>query len=449
MKRKGYVMSLFVFTAFLAVFLLAATTLKSVSLVQESDYERVSIMKAARVAHNLEYLMEALYRDGINCSEVQGDIEGTQFPFKVKLDCYADVEDMVAVNLVNCRYIYGFRTDECGCDPVVNCVGRACGSDGCGGSCGPGCGHDEVCVNGLCQAATAACGPADLNSPYPHTGLTDTFNAAQLCSSGTPSPTSLTLGADGGERLDWQCIAPSDTRDCSAERLHPAVVHGACGTAHTGSPYLYTGSSNTFSGTQLCSSGTSSDSPVILPPAIGSSETWTCQGSGGGFDSSHCIARRVQCIENLHCTGTNQVCNANNQCVCRSDFSDCNNDGNCDCNTGAGNQCRNGECCIRVKGTGSFNANPPERGTGLTFEFAMVGGDRYLVRNDQNSINQRCKEVTVGSRDYVKGYFISASTWCGSYSNACYKHWTGTTWQSVCCRANPGPEVVGWAWCCK
>jgi hypothetical protein len=169
MKRKGYITSLFVFTAFVAVFLLAATTLKSVSLVQESDYERVSIMKAARVAHNLEYLMGALDADGINCSEVQGDIEGTRLPFKVKLDCYADVGEIVAVNLRSCSYIYGFRTDECGCTPIdCAALGRQCGSDGCGGSCGS-CGTGEFCnstwqcESGVAPPHAPSCGDGNID----------------------------------------------------------------------------------------------------------------------------------------------------------------------------------------------------------------------------------------------------------------------------------------------
>jgi hypothetical protein len=375
-------------------------------------------MKAARVAHNLEYLMGALDRDGINCSEVQGDIEDAKLPFWVKLDCYADVGEIVAVNLKSCSYIYGFRTVDCDCD--ADCVGRDCGSDGCGGSCGPGCEHDEVCVNGQCVAPVSengVCGTA-AHSNYAHDGLEITLTA-NLCSSGRNPVSNPVLPSGASASVTWTCsgIGPGsfDSPQCTAQR-EAAPAPATCGE------------------------------PGFLPLPNGCNYGHTdCPGPLVCKNDCTC----VECISNTHCTGTNQVCNANNQCVCRSDFSDCNNDGNCDCNTGAGNQCRNGECCIRVKGTGSFNANPPERGTGLTFEFAMVGGDRYLVRNDQNSINQRCKEVTVGSRDYVKGYFISASTWCGSYSNACYKHWTGTTWQSVCCRANPGPEVVGWAWCCK
>ncbi|TPV93805.1 MAG: hypothetical protein B7733_18560 [Myxococcales bacterium FL481] len=39
---------------------------------------------------------------------------------------------------------------ECVCSP--NCAGRECGSDGCGGSCAPGCGPDETCESnaGVC-----------------------------------------------------------------------------------------------------------------------------------------------------------------------------------------------------------------------------------------------------------------------------------------------------------
>jgi hypothetical protein len=126
-------------------------------------------MKAARVAHNLEYLMGALDADGINCSEVQGDIEGTRLPFKVKLDCYADVGEIVAVNLRSCSYIYGFRTDECGCTPIdCAALGRQCGSDGCGGSCGS-CGTGEFCnstwqcESGVAPPHAPSCGDGNID----------------------------------------------------------------------------------------------------------------------------------------------------------------------------------------------------------------------------------------------------------------------------------------------
>jgi hypothetical protein len=41
--------------------------------------------------------------------------------------------------------------DEC----IPDCEGRTCGDDGCGGTCGPGCGDSEACVDGTCVAGSA------------------------------------------------------------------------------------------------------------------------------------------------------------------------------------------------------------------------------------------------------------------------------------------------------
>jgi len=45
-----------------------------------------------------------------------------------------------------------------GCTP--NCAGKECGSDGCGGTCPPGCNAEETCNNGVC-VASVVCGNND------------------------------------------------------------------------------------------------------------------------------------------------------------------------------------------------------------------------------------------------------------------------------------------------
>ncbi|MBN2497442.1 MAG: hypothetical protein JXR96_22815 [Deltaproteobacteria bacterium] len=42
------------------------------------------------------------------------------------------------------------------CEP--DCAGKDCGDDGCGGTCGPGCGELGTCVDGSCECEFEACG---------------------------------------------------------------------------------------------------------------------------------------------------------------------------------------------------------------------------------------------------------------------------------------------------
>ncbi len=46
--------------------------------------------------------------------------------------------------------------NEC-CDKEANCKGKDCGDDKCGGSCPPGCGSDEKCINGKCLVCDCSC----------------------------------------------------------------------------------------------------------------------------------------------------------------------------------------------------------------------------------------------------------------------------------------------------
>jgi hypothetical protein len=71
MKRKGYIVSLFVFMIFIAVFLVAVTNIKASSMKQESSYDRIGIMKASRFANNLEEVMDT-FRDANLPTNYQG-----------------------------------------------------------------------------------------------------------------------------------------------------------------------------------------------------------------------------------------------------------------------------------------------------------------------------------------------------------------------------------------
>jgi hypothetical protein len=286
----------------------------------------------------------------------------------------------------------------------------------------------------------ATCG-AENNRVYSHGS--SGWDTTDFCTHGTSNPLSPLFPGPGGA-TSWTCTIGTDVASCSASQAMPGPVPGVCNPTAEGDYY----SGESFPRGTLCSSGTP-DPVTPTQPQIGLPTSWECRGLYGGSTAT-CTATRVQCISNSHCSGTNQVCSSN-VCICASGYADCNSNGHCTCNIGAGNQCRNGECCIRVSGAGSA-------GTETTFEFATGARTsacsppywrRYLVRNDQASINQRCTEVVVGTSDYTRGYLISTvSQWCGAYCNVCYKWRQGNIWREACCPGG-GPEVVGSAWCCK
>jgi hypothetical protein len=88
MKRKGYIVSLFVFLLFLAVFLLAVTIVKSNSLMQESNYERLSIMKASRISVNIEAMVDNLKAAGETCNNIALTLDDSlDPPYQVSASC--------------------------------------------------------------------------------------------------------------------------------------------------------------------------------------------------------------------------------------------------------------------------------------------------------------------------------------------------------------------------
>ncbi len=58
------------------------------------------------------------------------------------------------------------------------------------------------------------------------------------------------------------------------------------------------------------------------------------------------------------------------------------------------------------------------------------GINRFLIRNDQASLNRRCKEL--GYTAGVALVFYTRAEWCG-YSNARTKYWNGTAWVLTSC----------------
>ncbi len=83
-SRKGYVFSLFVFLIMAGAFVIAITNMKSVSVLQDSNYERITIMKASNLAKNIAGAV-----DSGNCPQAQSLISANaaEWPFAVDLNC--------------------------------------------------------------------------------------------------------------------------------------------------------------------------------------------------------------------------------------------------------------------------------------------------------------------------------------------------------------------------
>lgn len=102
MKKKGYAYSLFVFLVFVSVFIIVVTNVKSVSVMQESNYERVTIMKASELGKNIEYLLAK----GVDCGKIQIALSELNLPFKA--GCGAP--STVCVESISGNYTYGDPT---------------------------------------------------------------------------------------------------------------------------------------------------------------------------------------------------------------------------------------------------------------------------------------------------------------------------------------------------
>lgn len=147
---------------------------------------------------------------------------------------------------------------------VPNCNGKACGSDGCGGSCG-GCPTNYSCVNGECvspncqpncslpNGGTKNCGPDGCGN------VCGTCASGSICNNGT---------------------CTSCTPNCKGLKCGPDGCGGSCGTCPTG---------------QKCSNG--SCASTCIPNCAGK----TCGDDGCGGSCGTCTSTQ-KCI-NGACVG--------------------------------------------------------------------------------------------------------------------------------------------------
>lgn len=125
---------------------------------------------------------------------------------------------------------YGCRgAGEClGC--VGSCDGRACGPDGCGGTCAPGCASDELCVAGAC---TYTC-PYDGGCTHEGRSCLDDRRSL-LCTANARHPSCLDYVIDSCRSTErcvggfCVCAASCAGRECGDDSCG-----GSCGSCPTG-----------------------------------------------------------------------------------------------------------------------------------------------------------------------------------------------------------------------
>jgi hypothetical protein len=80
MKRKGYIFSMFVFMIFIFVFVMVITGINYQSIVQETDYETITVLKMSSLANNIKELRAA----GASCANIEAGISSDQFDVSVQ-----------------------------------------------------------------------------------------------------------------------------------------------------------------------------------------------------------------------------------------------------------------------------------------------------------------------------------------------------------------------------
>ncbi|MBM4371861.1 MAG: hypothetical protein FJ098_09415, partial [Deltaproteobacteria bacterium] len=153
-------------------------------------------------------------------------------------------------------------------DCIPSCVGKACGEDGCGGSCGTCTGAQESCVQGtcVCQGACTgkACGPDGCGGSCGDCLDCDGHAADYLCTAaGTcidpccPSCAGKACGADDGcagacigtcptgqSCINYACV-PNCVPSCTGKECGGNGCGGSCGTCPAGLQCLASGQCQT------------------------------------------------------------------------------------------------------------------------------------------------------------------------------------------------------------
>ena len=183
------------------------------------------------------------------------------------------------------------------------CAGKACGDDGCGGTCGT-CGDGEACIQGACQPlpdpecqpiATLGCGDT-AGGPLDGPGSTDTVAAISCVGydysgpekafaldvpAGTSVTARVTTAEDEDDEVDVALLGSTtgacSGEDCTAQSQSAATVTTEAGTTYTALVLAFEGAVKDFELTIECCN------PTCGGKACG---TDGCGGSCGGCKSN-------------------------------------------------------------------------------------------------------------------------------------------------------------------
>ncbi|MEC9072628.1 MAG: agmatine deiminase family protein [Myxococcota bacterium] len=305
-----------------------------------------------------------------SCNAACGWIAANQF-----YDCGGSGADPSGANPLSCDDL------EDPCTP--SCAGKACGDDGCGGSCGS-CANGEICVaNGVCEPVLCTpecdgkdCGPDGCGGVCGSCGGSATCDANGQC---------VDVSADPCDGLSYEgtCDGGLITYCDEGEKVSYQCDSGCCGWISSKSWYdCYT--------QQYCGYCSNECEPGELGCSIEGTHAWTCEAAAGQgcnvriwtFCEGGCASDTGQCQGAVcepncagqdcgddGCGGSCGTCPANTACssqgLCEADAcvpncqgKDCGNDGcggscgSCDvdaiCNTKG--QCEAGPCNANCDG---------------------------------------------------------------------------------------------------
>lgn len=236
------------------------------------------------------------------------------------------------------------RDGACVSRCVPNCDGRACGDDGCGGSCGS-CGSNEVCDNGSCACVpTCEGGSCGDDGCGGECGLCD---ANEVCQDGSclcvPECSGVVCGDDGCGGSCGEC-AGNEVCDFGTCVCVPACDGRSCGDDGCG------GSCGMCGSGEECREG----SCVCIPACNGSicgddgcgGSCGTC-GPGDRCDDGACVPIcvpdcRLKTCGDDGCGGSCGVCSDTDIC-CDGACVDPNRSDHCGA---CGNACASTESCV-------------------------------------------------------------------------------------------------------
>ncbi len=233
--------------------------------------------------------------------------------------------------LARCVCAPGLVEQGGACVCVPQCSGKACGDDGCGGSCGA-CGALQSCnASNQCvcapQCSGKTCGPDGCG------GSCGACQSGQACSTAgrcacQPSCTGKTCGSDG---CGGSCGTCAGTNVCSTagqcQACQPSCSGKSCGPDGCG------GTCGTCSGTQLCASGQcqACDPVSQLGCAVGERCRWNGTAPqcttviGTGTQGAQCSSDS-SCAKSFLCAGVANNLNCRKYCTTDSN---CGTGGKC------------------------------------------------------------------------------------------------------------------------